>query len=346
MKIKRYGEFVESISYIDLRKASLVSNINILEEDNNDVLIKVFNRIFNSDTVSKKDRKIVMELLSSSNMTMNQLLIQEGFFDKLKDRFPKAAEVSNLLKDKGEQILNGIIQKAKDAVGFVSKIIEGLKDLISKSFLSAKDFVAKQINKIKPKIVALNNKDKEGISKDLETGKSIVSWYRSDFIQSILSKSKESMTSFMSKEQDPIAESVINEGGNVIATLIHGIEKIPPFSWLHKVAKAGEAGANALIYAMSEFTKNIGGPAFELPVIAALIGILLEQVVKGDTSHWLIDIVGHGTGLYYAIKAIKYIALVVAVVVAIDEILSNTILGHGHDTQESGSEDETQEAKH
>jgi len=143
----------------------------------------------------------------------------------------------------------------------------------------------------------------------------------------------------LSKEQEPVAESVVNEGKNVIATLVHKVEAIPPFSWLHKVAQAGEAGAAAVVKAISEVTQKLGGPAFELPVIVLLVGIVIEQLVKGSAGHWLIDLAGSTTPLGIAIKGVKTVAFFVALIVALDATIGEKLLGgHGHGDEGHGEE--------
>ena len=78
----------------------------------------------------------------------------------------------------------------------------------------------------------------------------------------IVASTGDNVTNLLSKEQEPIPESfdyTTNEGKNVLSTWIHGIEKIPPFSWLEKVAKLGERGANKIIEGLSFITNKLGG---------------------------------------------------------------------------------------
>jgi hypothetical protein len=166
----------------------------------------------------------------------------------------------------------------------------------------------------------------------------------------LLGSAEKNMTDMLSKEQEPVAESVVNEGKNVIATLVHKVEAVPPFSWLHKVAQAGEAGAAAIVKAISEVTQKLGGPAFELPVIVLLVGIVIEQMVKGQAGHWLIDLAGSATPLGYAIKGVKTVAFFVALIVALDATIGEKLLGghgdHGHgDTHGEKKEGEAKPAE-
>jgi len=283
--------------------------------------------------------KMDLETRDEINNYISSEYLTEGFFDKLKKRFPKAAEVSKVLSDKAESALGNILKSVKDAVSFVKKIGQGIKEFFLKVVESGKKMFTEQIKngKLKDKIGELTKSKKEGFISDLKTSKEIINFYRKTFMGKLLGSTEKNLTDFMSKEQEPIAES-INEGKNVIATLVHGIESIPPFSWLHKVAQAGEAGAASVIKAISTLTNKLGGPTFELPVIALLVGIVIEQMVKGTAGHWLIDLAGSATPLGMAIKGVKTIAFFVALIVALDGIIGETLLGGHHDEKEEKKE--------
>lgn len=287
----------------------------------------LFKTIFES--LLSQENSIIQEEINNYLDTSG--LLNEGFFDKLKKRFPKASEVSKLISDKGEKVLNKILQKAKDAVAFVGKIKEGIKEFFSQWIEKGKKFFEEQIKggKLKEKISELTAKQKKGLKEEIKTGAEILNWYRKDFLKVLFKSTDDKVGDFFQKDQEALAES-LNEGKNVIATMVHGLESIPPFSWLHKVAKAGEAGANKLFDYLSKITDKLGGPSFEFPVMAALIGIVIEQAVKGSSGHWLLDIVGSGTPLGLAIKGIKYVALVLAAISAIDALVGGKMLAHEH----------------
>jgi len=162
----------------------------------------------------------------------------------------------------------------------------------------------------------------------LSTSKEVIQFYKKDFMNKLIGSAEKNMGGMLSKEQQPVSESIINEGENVIATLVHKVEGVPPFSWLHSVAKAGESGAAALIKAISNVTQKLGGPAFELPIIALLAGIVFEQFIKGQAGHWLIDVAGSATPLGLAIKGIKMVAFFLALIVALDATIGGKLLGH------------------
>lgn len=276
-------------------------------------------------------RQEIKQYLTKSEM-LNEGFLNEGFFDKLKDRFPKAAEISKILSDKAESALSNILNKVKDAVSFVKKIGSGIKELFLSVVEKSKAFFIDQIKngKLKDKIAELTKNKKEGLMSDLSTVKEIITFYKTKFMSKLLGSCEKNMGDFLSKEQDPIAEGMINEEkGNVISTLIHGIEKIPPFNFLQQIANTGEAGANKLINVISNVTNKLGGPNFALPVIGILIGLTIEYVVKDFAGHWLIDIAGDATGLGLAIKGVKILATVIAFFVAIDAVTGGKALGGG-----------------
>lgn len=314
MYIKSFNNYISEDKFIHL------DNVDINNTDN-----ELFESFLRSMIKSIKDKNIKNEL--KGYIETNS--VNEGFFDKLKERFPKAAKVSNVISDKAEKVLGKIIQGAKDLTQFVGKLKNGIKEFFQKVLNNTKDKVIKEVKngKISDKIKELNDKEKEGLKKDIKTGREVSKWYSKTFLDKITNSTDKNLSKFLKKEQEPIAESMINEKGNVISTLVHGIEEIPPFSWLAKVAKSGEAGANKLIDVLSNLTQKMGGPKFELPVIAVLIGIVFEQIVKGQSGHWLLELVGSGTPLGLAIKGIKMTALVIACILAIDSIIGDKILG-------------------
>lgn len=308
----------------------LLENVELSSSDN-ELSMNVFEKFLESSKVEESIKDEIRNYISSIEYDS----VNESFWDKLKDRFPKAAEVSKVLSDKAEATLGKIIQGVKDAVSFVKKIGEAIKEFFLSVVEKGKAFFTEQINngKLKDKIDELTKTKKEGLIADLKTTKTVIDFYRKDFMGKLLGSTEKNMTDMLSKEQEPVAESVVNEGKNVIATLVHKVEAIPPFSWLHKVAQAGEAGAAAIVKAISEVTQKLGGPAFELPVIVLLVGIVIEQMVKGQAGHWLIDLAGSATPLGIAIKGVKTVAFFVALIVALDATIGEKLLGghdHGH----------------
>jgi hypothetical protein len=321
------------------RKIAILHNVELGGTDE-----ELFKRIFDKVVESIKDESIKQEI---KNYVSESELLNEGFFDKLKERFPKAAEVSKSLSDKAEGILSGILQKVKDAVSFVKKMTEGISEFFKMAIEKGKAFYMEQLKtgQLKAKVDELVKTKKEGLKADIITIENVLDFYRRDFMGKINNTITTNLTNFLTKEQTPIAESMLNEGGNVISTLVHGIEAIPPFSWLEALAKSAEKGAAAIINALSSLTQKLGGEAFQLPVIAILIGLLIEQIIKGQAGHWLLELAGP-TPLGMAIKGIKMTASIIAFIVAVDSVIGGqlgVVNGHGHDDHaEHGAKPETE----
>ena len=311
------------------QKVLLLHDVELGKTDE-ELFRNIFEKVLTNYKISNDIKSEIRSYITETEM------LNEGFFDKLKERFPKAAEVSKALSDKAEAALGNILNKVKDAVSFVKKIGEGIKEFFMAIFEKGKKFFTEQIQggKLKGKIDELTKTKKEGLVADLKTIKEVTNFYRKDFMSKLLASKEKNMTEFLSKEQEPIAEAMLTEGKNVIATLVHGVERFPPFSWLHKIAQAGEAGAAALVKAISELTQKLGGPSFELPVVVLLVGIVIEQIIKGSAGHWLINLAGSTTPLGMAIAGIKMVAFFVALIVALDATIGEKILGghgdHGH----------------
>lgn len=340
MKYIKTYESYKSIKHLQEdfdRKIAVLHNVELSQND--EVLFK---NIFEKVLDSIKDDSIKIEI---KNYISESEFLNEGFFDKLKDRFPKAAEVSKSLSDKAESILSGILQKVKDAVSFVKKITEGIREFFKSAIEKGKAFYIEQLKtgQLKAKVDELVKTKKEGLKTDLFTIQTVLDFYRTDFMGKIINSVTTNLTNFLSSEQTPIAESMLNEGGNVIATLVHGIESVPPFSWLEAIAKSGEKGAAAIIAALSSLTQKLGGQSFQLPVVSLLIGIFIEQIIKGQAGHWLLELAGP-TPLGLAIKGIKITASVIAFIVAVDSIVGGklgVVNSHGHHGDEHEPEQST-----
>lgn len=306
----------------------------------------LFDNILNSLKISESIKTEIINYVETTQM-LREGFLNESFFVKLKERFPKAAEVSKLLSDKAEGILNGILQKVKDAISFVKKIGEGIKEMFNSVIEKSKTIFNESIKsgKLKSKVDELAKTKKEGLITDLKKIKEVNSFYKNNFMPKLLGSTEKNMTEFLNKEQEPVEESVINEGKNVISTLVHKIESIPPFSWLHSIAKAGEAGVAALLKQISNLTQKLGGPAFELPVIALLIGIVIENIVKGSAGGWLVAIAGPTTPFGLAITGIKMVASFIALATVVDAIVGEKLLGGEHGSEHKSEKTQQPEQK-
>jgi len=312
------------------KQIEIFSNIELSSDD--ETLFKtIFNRVLSTSKCGE-DIKEEIRIWIDETSLLNEGFLNESFFDKLKERWEKAKEVSKKLSDKAEGLLGGILQKVKDAVSFIRKIGEGIKEMFNSVIEKSKNFFTEDIKggKLKSKIEELTKTKKEGLTSDVKKIKEVIKFYTDNFLSKLIGTTEKNLPDFLNKEQEPVVESFsINEGGNVIATLVHKIEQYPPFSWLHSVAKAGEAGASAIIKAISDLTQKLGGPAFQLPVIAILVGIVIEQIVKSSAGGWLVTLAGT-TPLGMAINGIKIVASFVSLIVAIDAIVGQKILGSDH----------------
>lgn len=74
----------------------------------------------------------------------------------------------------------------------------------------------------------------------------------------------------------------------------------------------------------------MGGPSFALPVIALIVGVVFEQVVKGQAGGWLVSLAGSTTPFGMAISGMKMVASFIALLTVIDATIGEKILGHEH----------------
>lgn len=83
----------------------LETNLQTLSDINlsDDISVDIFNNLLNNYKVDESIKNEISLYVNES------LMINEDFFDKLKDRFTKASTVSNILSDKAESILNSIL---------------------------------------------------------------------------------------------------------------------------------------------------------------------------------------------------------------------------------------------
>lgn len=315
--INTYSKF-KSKNWVDMQYKYL-SNINMDNDEEmfENICINIYNQL------SKNEQLII-------DKHFPDVKINENFWSKLTSRVDKASEVSNVLSDETESILKKVLRKAGEAFNFVKQIIENIKNFITSIITTVRDKVlnkAKGDKELTNKVKELVSVDKNAFVKDLKTSKEVYSFYKGDFLSSIMKSMKDNLSNFFSKEQEPIAEALINEKGNVISTMVHGIEKIPPFSWLHKVAHLGEKGADKIIEGLSFLTNKLGGPSFKLPVIATILGIVFEYNIKGAAKSGILSILGDAfTG--GLISIISIIATFIAGIIIIDQISGEKILGH------------------
>lgn len=297
---------------------------------------------YNSELISNYDRKI---LESYTNFSLSEYLINENFFDKLKDRYDKAATVVKNIPDNAKNALNSIIDAAKTSVDFVKNLVSQLNVYINKMITVTSDKIKNKLkvdqNFIK-QIKDTNAKNKDGLLNDMKECKNVISFYKDKLTGILSTKLTTAFTQVVTSEDLPLEEKLnymkesLTMGKNVISSLIHGIEKVPPFSWLSKVKEMAEKGVNNVVSALSYFTQQLGGPKFEIPVIASLLGIAFEYNVKGLAKHGLLEVIGLATlpAIAVLIKIIAYVATFVAAILVIDDICGlNLIVHHAHSNE-------------
>ena len=279
----------------------------------------------------------VCELAITNNINESYNELNENFFDKLKQRYDKAKDVVSNLSDNAKNALNDLVNKAKDILTFITEI----KNIILNYF---KDISTNTVNKIKDKLLKdttfvnktkeLLQTDKNALINDLKTAKDVTIFYKDKFIKLIIEKIDTALKSLLSKDDLPISESILKEGNNnnVISKLLGNISHIPPFSWLHDVAHAGEKGATYIIGKLSNFTDNIGGDSFELPVIATLLGIAFEYNIKGLIKGGLLNVVASYSIPFIGIivTVLGIIATFLAAISVIDTIANTNIIATHH----------------
>jgi hypothetical protein len=314
--------------------------------------------LFNNDTLKEfctnKNIELidyVCELAINNRINESYAELNETFFDNLKQRFDKAKDVVSNLSDKAKDALQAIVSKAKDILSFIGSI----KDIITNA---AKDIFNNTFNKIKAKLQSdksfkqkteeLLSKNKNGLVSELKTAKDVVVFYKTKFVTAISTQIENALKSLLGKEDLPVVpttESLILEGeNNVISKLLGNISHIPPFSWLHEVAHAGQKAANTVIKTLSNLTEKIGGPSFTLPTIAVLLGIAFEINVKGLVKGGLLNMVATYSVPFLGIiiNTLGVIATFLATISIIDSIAGTNIGGGKH--EEHGGEHGTQAA--
>lgn len=332
--LKRYNEFVNENKINAYAKSNMVLLADVyLSKDDESMMLQIVEKLYNE--LSNKDKKKIDIYLEKREAKLSDV-INENFWDKLTGRIDKAAEVSNVLPEESEGLLKKLVKRAGQAMNFVGNLLKSAKEWITNIITEVKDKVMGKLkgdSKFVKAVKKVASEDENGFVKDLKTANGVYKFYKEDLLGSMIDSMKKSLGSFFTKEQEPIPESFdfesIDEGKNVLSTFIHGIEKIPPFSWLHKVASLGEKGANKIIEGLSLLTNKLGGPKFALPVIAVLLGVAFEYKIKGTAKHGILHVLGDAfTG--GLLSVISWIATFIAAVIIIDQIAGGKVIGAGH----------------
>jgi len=294
-KIRKYNEFIKESKLAEYGKTNMIllSGVDLSKGDEN-IMINVLEKLYAN--LSKVDKKKIDIFLEKRESKLSDI-INESFWDKLTSRVDKAAEISDVLPDESESMLKKLMKKAGQAVNFIGKLLKSTKEWITNVIKEVMNKVSDSLRKngkLHEAVKKAVHEDENNFVKDLKVSNSVYKFYKTELLGSLLTKMKDNLGNFLSKEQEPIPENFeyTNEGKNVLSTWIHGIEKIPPFSWLEKVAHLGEKGANKIIEGLSFITNKLGGPKFVLPTIAVLLGIAFEYKIKGTIKHGILSVLG------------------------------------------------------
>lgn len=212
MKLKRFYKFVENKNY-DVKsllnspehRSTFFCLTEDFSNDDRKNFTNIFEKILNSDIITSEVRIEILEHFKSNDIT-TAILLQEGFFDSIKQGWQKAKDSAKELSSQAKNVLGQIVQKAKDAVDFVKKVKEYILDMFKK-------LVTSGVEKLKEK--ALENKvftqkieetaqaNKEGLIKDLTTSKNVIDFYQKKMITKISKDVDENAIELAESEPDP-----------------------------------------------------------------------------------------------------------------------------------------------
>ena len=309
MKVKSYDQFIlES------------------KTDNSELFYFLVEEFWKSDLLSLEEKMI----LEKEVFNPISYLIQENFYDKFKDRFDKAKQVATDITQGAKDSLEKIVDAAKSAMDFINKMKEFLSKQIKSILTTTKDKIKAKLKTNQKFLSEAKSKlssDKSAFLGELEMLKGVVNFYQTKFYVSLESQIVNAMTKFLTSEDKevPVAEKIqiIKEGSNMIDKLVHGLNTIPPFSWIDKLQKIGEKGANFIIQQLSFITEKLGGPSFTLPITAVLLGIAFEYNVKGLAKHGLLDVVSMFS-LPFVAPIIKMVGLIATMIASYELIIALT----------------------
>ena len=294
----------------------------------NNMFLEFFNYFYNSDLLSINER---------INIDNEMTKLNENFYDILKSRYDKAKDVVKNFNTDAKNALEKIIDISKDATDFVKNLLNNItnsiKNILNKSKLKIIEKI-KSSNEIISKIKEI--KDKNAILKEIKDSAALIKFYNEKFTQSLVKMIQDAFSKLLSSNEQPVIEKNIDlfqNPKNVISKLIHHIESVPPFSWLDNVKDIGEKNANKVFNLISDFTKKLGGPALNLPIVAGLLGVVLENEIKSYVKQGLIDMIAFYSIPFVSIliKVVGWIATLISLILVIDMTLELHILSHSKD---------------
>lgn len=298
MKVKSYTEFIgESI------KKDILFN-SIIES------------LWNTEIITNEERVLLeYELINPVEY------INENFFDKLKSRYDKAKLVATDISQGSKDALEKLIDAAKQVTDFITQIKGLLSKQVKLILTQTKDKIKSNLKSNQKFITEVKSKmssDKSAFLGEIEILKDIITFYQTKFYIALESTIISGLTNFLSKEDKEVSIveklTILNESSNMIDKLVHGLNSVPPFSWIDKLQKVGEKGSNFIIKQLSFITQKLGGPYFELPITAVILGIAFEVNIKGLVKHGLLDAVSMFSVPFITpvIKTVGFVATMIA----------------------------------
>lgn len=314
MKIKSYTEFIEES----------------IEAD--DIFNSIIESIWNTELLTNEEKSLLESELNNPISYIN-----ENFFDKLKTRYDKAKVVAKDISQGAKDALEKLVDAAKQVTDFIQQIKNILSKQVKLMLTQTKDKIKNKLKsnqKLLSEVKSKFSSDKSAFLGEMDVLKQVVNFYQTKFYVALETSIVNGLTKFISKEEKdmPVAEklNIINEASNMIDKLVHGLNSIPPFSWIDRLQKIGEKGANFIIKQLGFITQKLGGPYFELPITAVILGIAFEYNMKGLAKEGLLDVVATFSIPFIA-PVIKTVGLIATMIATYELIVSVT---QGYDAEE------------
>jgi len=307
MKIKSYTEFIDESSQRDQLFQSIIESL------------------WNTEILTKEEKSLL-----ESELVNPIVYINENFFDKLKIRYDKAKVVATDISQGAKDALEKLVDAAKQVTDFIKQIKEFLSKQVKLMLTQTKDKIKNNLKsnqKLLGEVKSKLSSDKSVFLGEIEVLKDVVTFYQTKFYVALESAIVNGLTNFLSKEDKeiPVAEklTIITEASNMIDKLVHGLNSIAPFSWIDKLQKIGEKGSTFIIKQLGFITQKLGGPYFELPITAAILGIAFEVNIKGLAKHGLLDVVGMFSVPFIA-PVIKMVGLIATMIATYELVITIT----------------------
>lgn len=301
------------------------------------------------------------EYLSSHTLytffQIDESLLQESLKDKLKSVLKDKKDAIVKIGDKAIEIKDSVIKKFVEFADNAKKVMEavknGAKEVMSlfdpKKLSKVISFDKGKIKKaVEIQFDGSGNGKKEKAKVEVSNGR--------ETIQFLMKKIGGEMKSFFGnkevkdKIEGSVAESfearffgilkedivygnynqinedfnLILEGGSKVSSLVHGLAKYPPFSWLHKLESMYERGFSSALNATSKFVaETLKGPgAFNFPIISKILGTIAEVKTKDAIKYSILKPITYfvfpPAGI--AITFLSNIALFIAVFEVLESI--------------------------